>query len=256
MLQQLYANNASTTLASVVSPTDTILSVASSTAFPHPSANQYFRVTIDSGTGVEVIFVYGVAGNSFTGCVRGQEGTAAQSFQAGTVIECRATSGTFSQFARLQDRLAEITSVDNLTPPSNSDGNSYICLNGDDSGNPIVAIKKSSLLWRFTSHPTTIQSGGTAAGSTVTRLVLTSASTLVPLAVAGKYIIQFTTGANQGLTRAITVSDSTGLSWSTPLPNTPTAGDGFEIYQSTASSINNLTSASDRGLLFSILFSE
>lgn len=256
MLTQLYANNAITTLASSVSPSDTSIQVASAATFPNPAANQYFRVTIDSGTGIEVIFVFGVTGSTFTGCLRGQEGTVAQNFQAGTTIECRVTKGTLEQFARYQDRLADITSVDGLASPSNSDGNSYICASTDDVGNPIVAIESGHATWRFVNHPTIISSGGAQASSTTTKLNLTNASSAVSTPVAGKYIIQFTSGANRGLARLIVASDTTGVTWATPLPSAPVTGDTFEIYQSVASSISSLNDSAQSGLIYAILFSD
>lgn len=256
MLTELYANNASTTLNTNVNPTDTSIQVASVVGFPVPGANQYFKVTIDSTTAIEIIYVFGVSGNTFTNCLRGQENTVASSFQAGTIIECRLTAGSITQFARYQDRLAPISSVDSLSPPSASDGNSYICTSLDDGGSPVVAINKGTTAWRFINYPTVALSGAAAASSTTTKLNFTNASVQVPLPFSGKYIIQFLSGQNQGLARAVTNSDVTGIYWSTPLPNAPNAGDTFEVYQSTNSSLATLTQAAFNGLIFAILFSD
>lgn len=256
MLTQLYANNAVTTLATSVSPTDVTILVGSVANFPTPGPNQFFRATIDSGSGVEVIFVFGVTGLSFTDCLRGQEGTVAQNFQPGTQIECRVTRGTLEQFARYQDRLADLASLEALPAPGNADGNSYICATTDDAGTPIVAIDKGHSTWRFMNYATVSLSGAAQTGSTTTKLAFTGASAKVSAPLPGKYVIQFTTGALRGLARVVSVSDLTGVQWVTAMPSAPLVGDGFEIYQSTASVLSDLSSASDSGLIYAILFSE
>lgn len=254
MLKQLYANNAITTLATSVNPSDTVIQVASAAKFPKPQANEYFRVTIDSGTGIEVLFVFGVSGDSFINCLRGQEGTVAQAFQPGTNIECRVTAGTLAQFARYQDRLADITSVDVLSPPNQSDANSYICATPDDVGNPIVTIARDDNTWRFIEYATVALNGQATGGNTVS--LTYSSPGNVQLAFAGKYIVQFLSGPNQGLARMVTGADETGITWNRPLPVAVNANDAFEIYQSTASSINDMNLSINNGLIFAILFSE
>lgn len=256
MLKQLYANNASTTLASSVSPQDTTIQVASVAGFPQPGPNEFFPVTVDTGISREVIYVFGVSGSTFTNCLRGREDTVAQTYQPGTLIENRATRDTHASFARYQDRLFNVASVDVLEPPSNSDGNSYICTSPDDAGNPIVAVNKGTSTWRFVGHPITALSGAAQAGSTTTELAFAGAATSIAQPFAGKYLLQFTSGPNMGLVRSVTGSDSTGVTWSSPLPEAPAAGDTFEIYQSIASSINSLLEAADDALIFPIIFSD
>jgi hypothetical protein len=258
MSQQLYANNATTTLSTSVGSTDTSIQVASTSGWPSPSNGTYFAVTIDSGTNVEVIYVYGVTGTTLTGCVRGQENTTASNFQPGTTIEMRVTAGTLGRFARYQDRLYNIASVDALAPPASSDGNSYICNAGDDAGSPIVAVSRvSNGTWRFPTYPSTVQAGVAATGAnTTTFMALANASSTITNPFTGVYIIQFTTGLNTGYARAVTATSTTGVTWSTPLPNAVTAGDGFEVYQSASSSISNLNQSANNGLLFAILFGE
>lgn len=258
MSQQLYANNATTTLAASVASTDTSIQIASISGFPNPVNGQFFAVTIDSGSNVEVIYVYGVAGTTLTNCLRGQEGTTASNFQPGTRIEMRVTRDTLGRFARYQDRLYNIASVDALQPPNKSDGNSYICGSGDDAGSPIIAIAKTTNnTWRFPTYPSLTLSGvAGSTGNTTQFMNFANAVGSIPTPFAGVYIIQFTTGANAGYARAITGSSSTGISWATPLPVAVNPGDGFEVYQSASSSISNLTSSANNGLLFAILFGE
>jgi hypothetical protein len=258
MSQQLYANNATTTLSASVASTDTSINVASTTGWPSPANGTYFAVTIDSGTNVEVIYVFGVTGTTLTGCLRGQENTVASNFQPGTTIEMRVTAGTLQRFARYQDRLYNIASVDALLPPGSSDGNSYICNSGDDAGSPIVAIARTSNeTWRFPTYPSLVTTGTAGStGNTTTFMSLTNAASLVPSPFTGVYIIQFTTGLNAGYARAVTGTSTTGITWATALPNTVSSGDGFEVYQSASSSISNLNASANNGLLFAILFGE
>lgn len=251
--QRLYANQAKTTLASAVAPTDTTILVANASLFPVPGVGQYFLVTIDSGSASEIIQVNGVSGNSFINCVRGRENTTAQSFQASTKIENRVTRDTLASFARLTDRLATIANVDSITSPATSDANSYLTVSTDDGGSPIVAVSNNGVTWRFLNYSTVITAGTLASAGTTTTATVVNASAAIPLPFSGKYIIQFTTGLNTGNARAITSVAGTTINWSTALPNVPAIGDGYEVYQSTNSSLNNLNSASDDALIFSII---
>lgn len=253
---RLYANNAKTTLASAILATDTTITVANGSAFPNPApgTNEYFLVTIDTGSSYEIIYVAGRTGNTFTGCIRGYENTTAAPYQAGTRIENRATAGTFASFTRFQDVLAEIASVDALSPPSSSDSNSYLTASTDDGGNPVVAVFNSSPgTWRFVNYPTLVTSSTVASTATTTSISVTGASTLLPIPNAGKYVLQFVTGANKGLCRAITSVSSTTISWATALPQVPSIGDGFEIYKSEVSTLSDLSAAADDSLIFAII---
>ena len=253
--KRIYSNNAKTTLASPITASDSSIIVADASKFTVPGANEYFTVTLDSGSAVEIVEVYGISGNVLTGCVRGVEGTTAQAFLTGTRVENRVTAGALSSFARLVDRVANITSVNDLVKPSLSTSNSYLCASPDDAGSPIVAVAHGNT-WRFVNHPTVAVSGTMASTGTTTTMPLTNASSQVPVTTAGSYIIQFITGSNSGYARIINASNSTTLSWTTPLPNTVAVSDQYEIYQSSASSINALKAGGDDALIFSILFGE
>jgi hypothetical protein len=251
---RLYANNAKTTLAAAVQPSDTTIMVANATLFPQPGAGEFFLATIDTGSTQEVIEVHGISGNSFINCVRGAENTVAGAYQAATRIENRATRGTYESFARLQDRMAPIASIDALSAPNNSDSNSYVTVSTDDGGNPIVAYTNgSSGIWAFANYPTSITSGTLAATGTTTSVSIANASTVIPQPFAGKYIIQFVTGANQGLARAITSISGNTVSWATTLPAVPQASDGYQVYQSEVSNLNALNVAANNGLIYAIL---
>ena len=252
---RLYANNAKTTLASAVQPTDTTIQVANASIFPNPGAGQHFFATIDTGSTYEIIKVLGVSGNSFINCVRGMENTVAGAYQAATRIELRVTAGNFASFVRAQDRVAPITNVDSLATPNQSDSNSYITnTTTDDGGNPIFAYTNGvNNLWSFTNYPTVVNSGTLASGGTTTSISITNAQNLIPQPFTGKYVIQFITGANQGLVRAITSVSGSTVNWATALPNTPSASDGYQVYQSEVSNLANLNVSANNGLIYAIL---
>jgi len=82
-------NNASSTLATGATASDTGIVVASGSAFPTITAGNYFYVTLVSQTGqTEIVKVTARVGNSMT-VVRAQDGSTAASFQAGTLVEMR-----------------------------------------------------------------------------------------------------------------------------------------------------------------------
>lgn len=252
---RIYANNARTTLASPVMASDTSIIVANGSVFPTPTGNEFFSVTLDTGSAVEIIEVYGVSGNVLTGCIRGREGTTAQSFLTGTRVENRVTAATLSSFARLIDRVADISSVNALDTVANSASNSYLCASTDDGGVPILAVKQG-LKWRFANHPVVTTSGSSASAGTTTSMPLAGADGLIPITTVGSHIIQFTTGANAGLARIISSTNSTTVSWTTALPTGVSTADQYEIYESTAYSVKALKSTGDDALIFSILFGE
>ena len=90
----LFTNNAATTLASAVAPSDTSITVASASAFPTPTGGNYFLATLVgiTGTPIEIVQVTSVTGNVFT-VVRAQEGTTASSFNANDLVQLRITAG-------------------------------------------------------------------------------------------------------------------------------------------------------------------
>lgn len=106
MSTQRYFNNAKTTLSADLGSSDLIIHLVSGVSFPNPSSGEYFLVTIDSGTQVEIIKVTSVSGNTLvinTLSDRGWEGTGAQSFSLGARVECRVTAATLSNIISIAD---------------------------------------------------------------------------------------------------------------------------------------------------------
>ena len=94
---QLFANNASSTLASAVNATDNTLVLASGegTRFPAPSGEDYFLLTLTQGAGLEssweIVKCTARAGDSLT-VDRAQENTSGLVWSAGTKADLRITA--------------------------------------------------------------------------------------------------------------------------------------------------------------------
>lgn len=96
---QQFINNFSATLAAGINETTTAVSL--DRALPALSAGDYFLVTLFDKVGaqesnLEIVKVTdtGLAGGSAITVVRGQEGTTAHTFIAGTKVEMRLTAGS------------------------------------------------------------------------------------------------------------------------------------------------------------------
>lgn len=227
-----YANNARTTLMADVLTTSTTLVVNSTAGFPTISAaDDHFYVTLDNGTNIEIVKVRGISGNTFTNCVRGEEGTTAFAFLATTKVENRLTAGNINKFARLEDRLFDIPLVSDLTPPLDTNGNSRVIGELDPQGNPIIAVRKSAgNIWRFPSYSQVCLTGVVGAAATTTTIAISNALALLRTTNSADYILQFTSGALAGRCRIITPGASS-VSF-TALPSVPGTTDTYEIYRS------------------------
>lgn len=125
----LFANNASTTLASSVAPTDTVIQVASGTGslFPNPGAGQQFAVTFqDAATGLieEIAYCTSISGDNLT-VVRGREGTVAKSWTVGDDLSNYWTAGSAAAFVQLPSLQSQTT---NFATDSGSDNALSIAL--------------------------------------------------------------------------------------------------------------------------------
>ena len=119
--QQLFTNNATTTLAAGISPFDTVITLKDASRFPTPAANQFFTATIDNGVDVEIIEVTSRVGNSFLGVTRALESTNASYFSEGARVELRVTAGYLASVEDLKNQPpgsgtggASLESVDRL----------------------------------------------------------------------------------------------------------------------------------------------
>jgi hypothetical protein len=99
------ANNASGTLATAISASDTglVLTTGDGAEFPTLGAGDYFYATLASSGGTqEIVKATARSGDSLT-IVRAQEGTTAQSFAAGSRFELRVTAASVNDRADLAE---------------------------------------------------------------------------------------------------------------------------------------------------------
>ena len=262
MAQQLYKNNANSTLPGSITNSQTNIAVqpGDGAKFSSPTGTQYFLVTLDSGGGVvEICICTSRTGDTLT-VVRAQEGTTGSAFAPGALVEQRVTASTLGAFSRYQDVMYELAGVSNLLAPNVSDGNSYFTHDNDDYGNPILVLKNDNYSWRFPSHNIPVVSNVAITGATTTTVTSTSISNLIEVSPAsGKYIIQFrgTTANLAGTARLITAAGVNTVTFSPALSVTPTAGtDRIDIFQSNASKVFSAsTAAAGSGFVYGIMFS-
>lgn len=111
---RLFANNATSSLASGINDSDNTLLLATGEGarFPAPIAGDYFDLTLTQGIGLEtsweIVKVTARSGDTLT-VARGQEGTAAAAWAAGAKAELRLTKGAMEEAAR------QVTLSGNLT---------------------------------------------------------------------------------------------------------------------------------------------
>lgn len=96
----VFVNNATSTLALPLSSTASTAQLAAGTGvlFPTPANGQYFPLTFVQPNGIlsEIVYVTGLAGDTITAMTRGEEGTAAQAFAAGCVVQALITAGSLN----------------------------------------------------------------------------------------------------------------------------------------------------------------
>jgi hypothetical protein len=105
-------NNASSTLATAISASDTGIVVANGSQFPSLGAGDYFYATlVSSGGTTEIIKVTARASNSMT-VVRAQDGSSAASFASGALLEMRVNAASVTDLVDEHDQAAEISIAD------------------------------------------------------------------------------------------------------------------------------------------------
>lgn len=116
MAKVLFANNATTLLATYMSRTSTSLVVSSGTGALFPSiehnSGDYFYVTIvDTEGNFEIVKVTSRTGDSFV-IERAQDGTSAIEFEQGSIVEHRVTAGSLNDIVTtLVDEIRNVPSI-------------------------------------------------------------------------------------------------------------------------------------------------
>jgi hypothetical protein len=153
---QLFANNAGTTLANAITSAQTSFAVASNSGFPSPSAGQYFYATLSNSTNTmwEIIYVTSTSGNSFI-CARGMDGTTAQTWPAGTLVQLRPVAQTLRDI--VSNSAPNPVPIANLSATGTASSSTY--LRGDGSWNTPSGGSPGSINYTATgsSTPLTLQ---------------------------------------------------------------------------------------------------
>ena len=105
-MAQLFADAARAYLSAGINNTDTTVSIAAGgSLFPVANGTDWFKAVLQDASGIEIVYVtaHTSASTSFT-VTRGQEGTTARSFAAGSVFGLRVTAADTAAFAALRDR--------------------------------------------------------------------------------------------------------------------------------------------------------
>lgn len=104
---QLFADAARAYLSAGINNTDTTISIAAGGAlFPVANGTDWFKAVLQDANGIEIVYVtaHTSASTSFT-VTRGQEGTTARSFAAGSVFGLRVTAADTAAFAGKVDKV-------------------------------------------------------------------------------------------------------------------------------------------------------
>jgi len=100
-MAQLFADAARAYLSAGINDTDTAISITAGGAlFPVANGTDWFKAVLQDASGIEIVYVtaHTSASTSFT-VTRGQEGTTARSFAAGSVFGLRVTAADTAAFA-------------------------------------------------------------------------------------------------------------------------------------------------------------
>ena len=95
----LFANNADTQLATAINAVQTTITVDSASEFPpgvSPTDPLWVTFQSEDLVTIEIVKCIGVAGNTLT-VIRGQDGTAGQTFLAGALVEARLVREVFTE---------------------------------------------------------------------------------------------------------------------------------------------------------------
>jgi hypothetical protein len=158
-------------------------------------------------------------------------------------------------------KLLEIASIELLNPPVVSLSNAYLAHSNDDGNNPPLCLRDNDWQWKFDTHQYPLVTNGVViagAGNTVTGLESLSLPSLE--VQAGRFIVQFITGALKGIPRFVSSYTPAGggaqarITWATPLGSAPVAGDRFVILQSNFSLLDTIKSLPDNtiGLIMAL----
>ena len=201
-MPQLFTNNARALLASGITDTATSLTVEAAKADLFPTANtntasvpasatNWFKLTLQDAVGnVEIIYVRTRAAGSavMSNIIRGQEGTTARAFSAGTVVGLRITA------ADVEGSIAAGLNSVQLTGAQSINGaktfTSQITASGGVAGNVDGSTGKFS---------GSVVAGGTGAAAATLDVQTTGANAVTSLYTTGLSDLNFRIGSMNGV---------------------------------------------------------
>lgn len=132
--------------------------------------------------------------------------------------------------------IPEIATFDLLTNPTASTSNTNIVHTPDDYGNhSVVYTQGSAGIWEVSTYQYRVYQDTVQAASPGNNTFFGHVQPAFGAFPLGRYIIQFTSGASKGLIRQVTAVNGAQITMGTALGIS--AGDAFNVYQSTCSFI-------------------
>ena len=93
-MARLYSNGFTTTLDGAISNSDTVITLTSVAGLPAIGSGDTCKLTVTDGVNTEILNCTSVSGNDVT-CTRADEGTTANGFADGSLVELRATAESY-----------------------------------------------------------------------------------------------------------------------------------------------------------------
>jgi microcystin-dependent protein len=181
-----FANQATTTLATTITSSQTSISVAAGTGalFPSPASGQYFKITIYPASGStpapEILHVTARSTDTLT-VIRAQEGTAAQNWASGSLVENLITAGTLNSFGQVTQYAGNPNgyvagfAASSSNPPSmvwdTTDGIMWVCTTSGPASTAAWTAQAPLSSPNFNGTPTAPTA---AAGTSTTQLATTA----------------------------------------------------------------------------------
>jgi hypothetical protein len=126
----------------------------------------------------------------------------------------------------------ELPSVDDLPLIEDAQTNVYLCHSQDENGNDALCTVGENR-WTINTHLKR-KLVGTITAVNATGTQFTSPAIILSDSTAGRYLVQFTSGAAKGLVRRVSSMNTNQVNWVAPEQNIA-VGDTFEILQGSAS---------------------
>ena len=234
MGNRLYVNNFATTLSGAISSTGaTSCTITSATGLPTLTGGDYYYLTIDDHTNIEIVKVTARTGTTLT-IVRGQESSVAATFASGVAVEMRATAEGFTNILAnigITPDVTELNYVDGVTSSIQAQLNAKAALDSNSNftadrflpGYNTTASSAGTLTLTVDSKQVQYITGSTThiiqmpVVSTLTLgdyFVLVNLSTgNVTVNSSGSNLIQTLTANSVILVRCTTITGTTASSW-------------------------------------------